>query len=133
MAQALVPVEVLAPATKEQAEKAASLLLTLQQMEKDLAARLKEWVKANGPISVGNMIYGPNQSVSYDLDPQLVTATLLEAGLSRDEAWPLLSINKTNLEKGLRKIRRKDLIDLALSTGTVKVLERIEFQKLKAQ
>ncbi|MDD2904632.1 MAG: PD-(D/E)XK nuclease family protein [Syntrophales bacterium] len=98
MAQALVPVEVLAPSTRKDAEQAASLLLTLQQMEKELATRLKEWVKANGPVSIGNMIYGPNQAVSYDLDPQLVTKTLLEAGLSREEVWPLLSITNTKLQ-----------------------------------
>ena len=74
MAKALAPVEVMAPATREQAEKAASLLLTLQKMEKELAARLKEWVKENGPVQVGDMVYGPLQVVSYDLDPEQVTA-----------------------------------------------------------
>jgi hypothetical protein len=131
MSQALAPAEVLAPATRDQAEKAASLLLTLQKMEKELASRLKEWVKENGPLQVGDLVYGPNQVISYDLDPQLVTMTLLEAGLNREEVWPLLSISKTNLEKGLRRLRRNDLIDLALSTGTTKVSERVEFQKLK--
>jgi len=131
MAKALTPVEVMAPATREQAGKAASLLLTLQNLEKELAARLKEWVKIHGSVQVGDLMYGPNQVVSYNLDPQLVTMILLEAGLNREEVWPLLSISKTNLEKGLRKLRRKDLINLALSTGTNKVSERIEFQKLK--
>lgn len=42
MVKALAPVEVLAPNTREPAEKAASLLLTLQEMEKELTARLKE-------------------------------------------------------------------------------------------
>lgn len=46
MATALVPAEITAPVTREQSEKAAARLLTLQQMEKELAARLKEWVKA---------------------------------------------------------------------------------------
>jgi len=133
MAQALVPVEVLAPATREQAEKAASLLLTLQNLEKELAALLKDWVRENGPIIVGDMTYGPIQVQSYNLDPKLTTETLWEAGLDRDEIWSLLSITKTNLEKGLRKLRRKDLIDLTLSTGTAKVSEKIEFQKLKLQ
>jgi len=131
MAQALIPVEMLAPATREQAEKAASLLLTLQKMEKELTSRLKEWVKDNGPIQIGDMTYGLNQVVSYDLDPQLVTATLLEAGLSREEVWRLLSVSKTSLERGLRKLRRKDLFDQILSAGTAKVSERIDFQRPK--
>jgi hypothetical protein len=129
MAQALMPVEVLAPTNREQAEKAASLLLTLQKMEKELATRLKVWVKGNGPVRVGDLIYGPNQATSYDLDPQVVTCSLLEAGLSRGEVWPLLSITKTNLEKGLRKLRRPDLLDLVMSTGKSKITERVEFQK----
>ena len=40
MAQALVPVEVLAPATREQAEKAATLLLTLQNLERSEERRV---------------------------------------------------------------------------------------------
>jgi hypothetical protein len=56
--------------------------------------------------------------------------TLLEAGLSREEVWPLLSITKTNLEKGLRKLRRRDLIDLALSKGTIEVSEKVGFRKI---
>jgi len=130
MAQALVPIEVMAPTTREQAEKAASLLLTLQKIEKELTIRLKEWVKENGSIQLGDLVYGPNQAVSYDLDPRLVAMTLLETGLNREEVWPLLSISKTNLENGLRKLKRRDLIDLVLSTGTAKVTERIEFRKL---
>ncbi|MBM4275382.1 MAG: PD-(D/E)XK nuclease family protein [Deltaproteobacteria bacterium] len=131
MAQSLVPVEVAAPASREQAQKAASLLLTLQKMEKELASRLKEWVKGNGPIQVGDLVYGPKQSVSYDFDPKLVITALLETGLSREEVWSLLSLNKTNLERGLGKLNRKDLINLALSLGNVKTLEKIEFHKAK--
>ena len=129
MAQALVPVEVLAPATREQAEKAASLLLTLQNLEKELASRLKEWVREHGPVQVGDMVYGTSRMVSYDLDPEQVTAVLLEAGLAREEVWPLLSITKTNLEKGLRKLRRGDLFDLVFSTAAIKVSEKVDFRK----
>jgi len=132
MSKTLAPIEVIAPATREQAEKAASLLLTLHKMEKELTARLKEWVKENGAIRVGDLVYGPNQVVSYDFDPKIVTTCLLEAGISRENIWPFLSITKTNLEKGLRKLRRKDLFELALSTGIGKHSEKIEFQKVKS-
>ena len=130
MADAVVPVEVLAPTTREQAEKAASLLLTLQRLEKDLAAGLKEWVKEHGAIQVGDLVYGPTQVVSYDMDSQQIVQTLLKAGLDREEIWPLLSITKTNLEKGLRKLQRRDLLELALSNAATKVYERIDFRKL---
>jgi hypothetical protein len=129
MAQALLPVEVLAPASQEQAEKAASLLLTLQKMEKEMVARLKDWVKEYGPIQVGDMVFAASSVVSYDLDPQKVTTFLLNAGLSREEVWPLLSMTKTNLEKGLRKLKRRDLLEAALSTAITKGSEKIDFRK----
>ena len=69
--------------------------------------------------------------VTYDLHPQIVCKKLMEAGLSKDEVWGLISINKTSLDKGLRKIRRQDLFDMALKTGTVKFSERIDFHKAK--
>jgi hypothetical protein len=130
MSHALAPIEVLAPTTREQAEKAASLLLTLQKMEKELASRLKEWVKENGAIQVGDMVFGPTPVVSYDFDARQIVQTLLDAGLDREEIWPLLSITKTNLEKGLRKLRRGDLLELVLSSTTGKISERIDFRKL---
>jgi len=130
MVQALLPVDVLAPATQEQAKKAASLLLALQKMEKELSARLKDWVRENGSIMVGDLVYGPIQTISYDLDPRLATTTLLETGLSREEVWSLLSITKTNLEKVLRRLRRKDLLDLVLSNGPIRMTERVEFRKI---
>jgi len=129
MAKALAPVEVTAPATREQAEKSASLLLTLQKIEKELAGRLKDWVRDNGSIQVGDMVYGPAQVVSYNLNSEQVTAVLIEGGLSREEVWPLLSITKTNLEKGLRKLRRGDLLELVIQTARPKVSEKIDFRK----
>ncbi|MDI6812200.1 MAG: hypothetical protein QME75_13595 [Deltaproteobacteria bacterium] len=121
----------MAPATREQAEKAASLLLTLQKIEKELTSRLKEWVKENGAIQVGDMAFGPTLVVSYDFETQQIVHNLLEAGLDREEIWPLLSITKTNLEKGLRKPRRGDLLELVLSSTTGKISERIDFRKLR--
>jgi hypothetical protein len=88
-------------------------------------------VKLNGSIQVGDLIYGENQAESYELDPQIVTTALLEAGLSREEVWPLLSVSKTNLEKGLGKLRRKDLLGAVLAGATIKVSGRIEFRKLR--
>jgi len=130
MSQALAPIEVLAPATREQAEKAASLLLTLQKMEKELITRLKDWVKENGPVQVGDLVYGPNQVISYDFDPEQVTAILLEAGLNREEVWTMLSLTKTNLERGLRKLRRGDLLELIMPIAKTKVSEKIDYRKV---
>jgi len=122
-------VEVLAPATREQAEKAASLLLTLQKMEKELAARLKEWVREFGPIPVGDLVYGPVPAVSYDLDAKAVVEFLLQEGLEREAIWPLLTLTKTSLEKGLKKLRRRDLLELHIPTSKTKVSEKIDFRK----
>jgi len=126
MAKALTPVEVLAPVTLEQAEKAASLLLTLQKMEKELSARLKDWVRENGPIQVGDLLYRPAPAVSYDFNARQIVQTLLDAGLDREKIWPLLSITKTNLEKGLRNLRRTDLIELVIPARKTKVSEKID-------
>jgi len=132
MSQALAPVEVLAPANREQAEKAASLLLTLQKMEKELTARLKDWVKENGSIQVGDLVFGPAPTVSYDLEARKIVEVLLEAGLNQEEVWPILSITKTNLEKRLKKLRQRDLLDQVLSSVATKVAEKIDFRKLSS-
>lgn len=132
MSKALAPVEVIAPVTREQVEKAASLLLALQKMEKELAARLKDWVRENGPVQVGDLVYGPNAMVSYDLDPRAVVEFLLNEGLEREAVWPLLTLAKTSLEKGLKKLRRQDLLEQALSLGERKESERIDFRKVRS-
>jgi CRISPR/Cas system-associated exonuclease Cas4 (RecB family) len=129
MTKALAPIEVLAPATREQAEKAASILLTLQKMEKELTTRLKEWVKENGPVQVGDMVYGPIPTTSYNLDAQAVVQVLLEAGLEKETIWPLLNLTKTSLEKGLKKLKRQELLDQIFSDAPAKTAERIDFHK----
>jgi len=129
MAQALVPVELLAPVNREQAEKAASLLLTLQKMERELTARLKDWIKNNGPITVGDLIYGPNPVVTYELDAQAVVQFLLKSGLERETIWSLLTLTKNSLERSLKKVRRPELLESILSTAGRKVSERIDFRK----
>jgi len=130
ISQALAPIEVLAPATREQAEKAASLLLAIQQMEKELSARLKEWVREHGPVQVGDMVYGPSETVSYDLDPRAVVEFLLNEGLEKEAIWPLLNLTKTGLERGLKKLRRSDLLDPILSLSNRRTTERIDFRKV---
>ena len=131
MSQALAPIEILAPATREQAEKAASLLLTIRQMEKELAARLKEWVKENGPVQVGDLTYGPTTVTSYDLDAKAVVELLLRKGLDREAIWPMLGITKTSLERVLKKLKRQELIEEVLGQFPVNMTERIEFTKAK--
>jgi CRISPR/Cas system-associated exonuclease Cas4 (RecB family) len=129
MSQALAPTEVMAPATREQAEKAASLLLALQKMEKDLTARLKEWVREHGPVQVGDLVYGPSETVSYDLDPKMIVEFLLNEGLEKEAVWPLLGLTKSGLERGLKKLRRPDLLEQIFSQSARKTSERIDFRK----
>jgi CRISPR/Cas system-associated exonuclease Cas4 (RecB family) len=129
MSRALAPVEVLAPATREQAEKAASLLLTLQKMEKELSARLKDWVRENGPVQVGDLTYGLQTITTYDLDTRAVVEFLLNEGLEREAIWPLLNITKTSLDRVLKKLRRQDLLEQILSMSNCKTTERIDFRK----
>ena len=98
-------------------------------MEKDLAARLKDWVKEYGPLQVGDLVFGPTKTTSYDMNPQAVVEFLLEAGLERENIWPLLGVTKTSLERGLKKLRRPDLLEQILSMSPAKVSERIDFKK----
>lgn len=129
MAQALVDREIMAPATREDAEKAASLLLILQQMEKELTARLKAWVQEYGPVAVGDLVYGPQPYQTHSLGPQAVVEALLEAGLSREQVWPLLSVSKTTLERGLKKLKQKALLEAILGKASCKTTEKYEFRK----
>ena len=131
MAKALIPVETILPATREQAEKAATLLLALREMDKKLTKGLKEWTTENGPICVGDMWYGPKPTTTYKLDSEIVAYTLLDSGLSREEIWPMLSISKTALERGLKKLKRQDVINAVLATGQSKIGMRYDFYKEK--
>ncbi|MBI4962919.1 MAG: PD-(D/E)XK nuclease family protein [Desulfomonile tiedjei] len=131
MAGALISPDIMAPATRKQAETAATLLLTLQKMEKELSSRLKEWVKVNGPVPVGNLVYGETPYLTYDFDARAITARLLEAGLSREEVWGLLSISKNNLERFLKKARRPDLLADILAWSPNKRGAKIGFTGVK--
>ena len=119
----------MAPATREDAEKAASLLLTLKELERQLSDRLKTWVKDNGPVRAGDLVYGPTTSTSCDFDAQAVATFLLEAGVGRAEVWGILSVTKTNLDRALRRVRRKDLLERIMATVAPKISERIDFRK----
>lgn len=128
-AQALTPVEIMAPATREDAEKAASLLLVLQQMEKELAARLKAWVQECGPVAVGDLVYGPQPYPTYNLDPQAVVEALLEAGLSRGTSLAPVERQQNDPGTGSEKLKQKALWKTILNNAPCKTTERYEFRK----
>ena len=129
MAQALVPVEVIAPANRDEAQEAAKLLLALRVMDKQITAVLKGWVQENGPITVGDLVYGPKAYQTCNLDAQTVVEQLLAAGLERDQIWPMLSISKTALERGLKKLKRRELLEEILAEAPCKTTEKYDFHK----
>ena len=131
MANALISPEIMAPSTREQAESAASLLLAMQKLEKELSSRLKEWVKVNGPLPVGNLVYGETPYHIYDFNAQAIATRLLEAGLSREEVWGILSISKNKLERFLKKVRRQDLLAEILARSLSKIGGRVGFTGIK--
>lgn len=131
MAQALIPANVLYPVCHEDAVKAATLLLAISTMDKALREHLKKYVQEFGPVQVGNVIYGPSTSTTYDLDPHDITDYLLGEGLAIDQVWGLLGLTKTSLERGLKKLKRKDLLDAILATAPSKETEKIGFSKRK--
>ena len=131
MAQALVPANVLYPVNHEDAVKAAILLLAIQTMDKTIKDHLKKYVQEFGPVQVGDQVYGPSTSTTYDLDPRGVTEHLLGEGLEVDQLWNLLNLTKTSLERGLKKFKRKDLLDAILAAAPSKDVEKIGFHKIK--
>jgi hypothetical protein len=140
--KALVPVEIVHPVTQAEAVQAAKLLLMIQVMEKALKENLKAYVKANGPIVVGDLAYGPYPTTSYDLNPQEVTGYLLDKGVEREAVWGILSLTKDSLEKGLikagfkgrgKKAVRDGLMRDILAQAPVIEEEKIGFRKLKEE
>jgi len=131
MAQALVPANILYPVNHEDAVKAATLLLAIGTMDKMIKDHLKKYVQEFGPVTVGDQVYGPSISTTYDLDPREVTEGLLDKGLEVDQVWGLLGLTKTSLERGLKKLKRKDLLDAILAAAPSKETEKIGFHKVK--
>jgi hypothetical protein len=132
MAQALVPANIMYPVSREDATKAATLLLAIKTMEAEIKDHLKKFVKKVGPVQVGDIVYGPKPSTKYEFDPKEVTEYLInDCGLSNEDAWSLLKLGKTHLESSLKKLRRKDLIDPVLALAQTMPTESIEFFKVK--
>lgn len=131
MAQALVPANILYPVNHEDAVKAATLLLAIQTMDKALKDHLKKYVQEFGPVVVGDQVYGSSISTTYDLDPKEITEKLLGEGLEVGQVWGLLNLTKTGLERGLKKLKRKDLLDAILAGAPSKQMEKVGFSKVK--
>lgn len=140
MAQVLVPVEIMHPVNQADAVEAAKLLLAMQVMSKAIKEHLKSYVKAVGPVVVGDMVYGPSTNLIYDLNPQEVTGYLLDKGLERDAVWGILSLTKDSLEKGLmqagfkgreKKAIRDELMRDILAQAPIVEEEKIGFRKIK--
>jgi hypothetical protein len=139
MAQALVPVSIIYPASKADAVKAGSILLAIREMEKAITAHLKAYVQEFGPIQVGDMIYGPVPGTDYDLDPRTVAEGLLERGYDREDIWKVLSVGKTSLDRGLKDMgligkrskERKALVEEFLAGAVETPTETFKFHKGK--
>ena len=111
IANALVPKELIAPSTLEEAQEAARQLVALRAIEKTITARLKNWAYVNGPIPAGDLVYG--SSFSEHLDVKSVVDTLIGAGIDRSDIWSMLSISKRGLEKTLKN--EPELLNQVLS------------------
>ena len=137
MAQALVPANVLYPANHEDAVKAATLLLAIQTMDKALKDHLKKYVQEFGPVSVGNLTYGPVPGISYDLDPQTVSEQLLERGIDREIVWNAMNVSKSSINsalskggyKGKLKQEREAIVEAILAESESETTEEIRFSK----
>jgi CRISPR/Cas system-associated exonuclease Cas4 (RecB family) len=142
MAKALAPVEIMHPVHQAEAFEAAKLLLAVQVMSQALKEGLKAYVKENGPVVVGDLVYGPYTTTAYGLNPQEVTGYLLDKGVDREAVWGILSLTKDSLEKGLRqagfkgrgkKAERDALMRDILAQAPVIKEEKIGFRKIKEE
>lgn len=113
VARSLVPRELIAPSTPEDAQRLAEELLALQVIKKIMTDRLKNWVAIHGPIRVGDQVYGP--SFSDTLDARQVVQALLDGGLDREEIWSLVSVPKTGLKSALKKKKELELLNKVMS------------------
>ncbi|MFA6269976.1 MAG: PD-(D/E)XK nuclease family protein [Candidatus Paceibacterota bacterium] len=140
-ARALVPMEIMHPVNHADAVESAKLLLVMQAMARAIKEHLKTYVGVNGPIVVGDQVYGPYSTNSYDLDPEQVTGYLLDKGLEREAVWNILSLSKDSLEKGLmkagfkgsRKRERDGLMRDILAMTPIIEEKNIGFRKIKAE
>jgi hypothetical protein len=139
MEKALVDTEVVYPVTQEDAVKAATLLLAIRQMDSIITAHLKNWSRQMGSVRAGDQVYGPIPGVDYYFDPKGLTEQLLGMGFSKDDVWKVLSVGKTSLEEGLKKMgligkrakERKALMEQLLASAESKPTEQFKFYKAK--
>lgn len=131
MSQALIEREYLAPASVADAKKLASLLLRLDNLRDFLGNRLKAWTSEQGPIEVGDMIFGPVPSSKPLLVPEDIADLLLREGVSREHIWKALSMSKTNLSRVIksRAVKRKDLLEAILAMVPNRESEMFKFYK----
>lgn len=142
MVKALAPMEIIHPVSPAEAVQATQLLLAMQVMEKEIKENLKTYVQANGPIVVGDLVYGPYTTTSYDLNPKEVAGYLLDKDLERNAVWSVLSLSKDSLEKGLikagfkgrgKKAERDALMRDILAKASIIEEEKIGFRKITAE
>jgi hypothetical protein len=139
MQTALSPIEIMAPVTQADAQKAGKLLLAMREMNRIITSRLKAYVQEAGPVQVGDLIYGPVPGIDYYPDPKTVTEQLLEMGFPNEEVWNVLSIGKTSLDLGLKKMglvgkrakERKGLVEKILAVAESRETVSFEFHKAK--
>ena len=60
-----------------------------------------------------------------------MTEYLLNEGLPTDQVWSLLNLTKTSLERSLKRLKKKDLLDVILTGALSKKVEKIGFNKIK--
>jgi hypothetical protein len=133
--------EIMHPVNHADAVESAKLLLVMQAMARAIKEHLVTYVGFNGPIVVGDQVFGPYSTNSYDLDPEKVTGYLLDRGVDREAVWGVLNLSKDSLEKGLkkagfkgpRKRERDGLMRDILAMAPIIEEKNIGFRKIKAE
>lgn len=114
--------------TQETAIRAGELLFAIRSVEKELVKALKKWAEANGPVPVGDLVYGPRETPTYSLDPEEMVSRLMRYGVSKSDVWGMLSITAAQIKKKLKRIGMSGILDLVLAEIEPKKVVKYDFR-----
>lgn len=110
----------------------AEQLRIIDSRRTQIIKRLKTWIDANEPITVGNELldYHTSQSFKFD-DPALIAKKLLEIGLNQKDIWSAMKISQTDLKKVLKNSNKIEHWEDLLELAKIETSQRFEFKKTK--
>lgn len=113
-------------------QRASEAYYAIQQMQGLMLSAEKivqDWSRENGPIWVGDSMYGWKKGVKYQVDVPYVLETLLNADIPTEDLAKALNISKTSISRLDKKY--KDIKDALLKRAVVTVEGEDKFCEVK--